>query len=145
MKVKKHVKGKGLTLALLVLLALALAACGGAAEETAETAEEAAGEAMMTELGESGGAVSIVVCAGYIERGWAVPAFDGVTSFEDETGCMVSGKSAAASDEEVALMMEGGFDLVTASGDASLRLIAVGTVQPINTEQIEGWDTVDPR
>ncbi len=139
---KKHVKGKGLTLALLVLLALALAACGGAAEETGE---EAAGEAMMTEIGEGEGAVSIVAWAGYIERGETDPAFDWVTSFEEETGCMVSVKTAATSDEMVALMNEGGFDLVTASGDASLRLISGGTVQPINTDLIEDWDTVDPR
>src|SRR5690606_21971239 len=129
-------------LALLVLLALALAACGGAAEETGE---EAAGEAMMTEIGEGEGAVSIVAWAGYIERGETDPAFDWVTSFEEETGCMVSVKTAATSDEMVALMNEGGFDLVTASGDASLRLISGGTVQPINTDLIEDWDTVDPR
>ena len=33
-------------------------------------------------------------------------------------------KTAATSDEMVALMNQGGYDLVTASGDASLRLIA---------------------
>jgi putative spermidine/putrescine transport system substrate-binding protein len=45
----------------------------------------------------------------------------------------------------VALMNEGGFDLVTASGDASNRLIAGGRVQPINTDLIPSWDTIDPR
>lgn len=42
-------------------------------------------------------------------------------------------------------MNQGGFDIVTASGDASLRLIKGGTVQPINTKLIEAWNTIDPR
>jgi putative spermidine/putrescine transport system substrate-binding protein len=58
---------------------------------------------------------------------------------------MVSIKVAATSDEMVALMNEGGFDLVTASGDASLRLIAGGRVQPINVDLIPSWSTVDER
>jgi putative spermidine/putrescine transport system substrate-binding protein len=45
----------------------------------------------------------------------------------------------------VALMNEGGFDLVTASGDASLRLVAGDRVQPINTDLIPSWSTVDDR
>jgi putative spermidine/putrescine transport system substrate-binding protein len=45
----------------------------------------------------------------------------------------------------VALMNEGGFDLVTASGDASLRLIAGKRVQEINTGLIPSWGTVDAR
>ena len=54
-------------------------------------------------------------------------------------------KTAATSDEMVALMNEGGFDLVTASGDASLRLVAGKRVQPINTALIPNWSTLDPR
>jgi putative spermidine/putrescine transport system substrate-binding protein len=42
-------------------------------------------------------------------------------------------------------MNEGGFDLVTASGDASLRLVAGKRVQPINTDLIPSWKTVDDR
>ncbi len=60
---------------------------------------------------------------GYIERGANDPAYDWVTAFEKETGCKVNVKDAATSDEMVQLMNSGGFDLVTASGDASLRLI----------------------
>jgi len=45
----------------------------------------------------------------------------------------------------VSLMNGGGFDLVTASGDASLRLIAGGTVQEVNTALIPSWGTVDER
>jgi len=58
---------------------------------------------------------------------------------------MVTNKVAATSDEMVALMNEGGFDLVTASGDASLRLVAGKRVQPINVDLIPSWSTVDER
>ncbi|HEY1407557.1 MAG TPA: ABC transporter substrate-binding protein [Promineifilum sp.] len=158
---KKHLTGYLTATAILILLALALVACGGAApeaetpaEETApaeEAAEEPAAEepaaegGMMTEIGEGEGAVNIVAWAGYIERGDTDPDYDWVTQFEADTGCMVNVKTAATSDEMVALMNEGGFDLVTASGDASLRLISGDTVQPINIELIENWGTVDER
>ncbi len=124
---------------LLLLLAVALAACGG------EEAAEDEGPAMVEEIGDGEGQVDIIAWAGYIERGETVPEFDWVTDFEAETGCTVNVKVAATSDEMVALMNEGGFDLVTASGDASLRLISGGRVQPVNIELIENWDTVDPR
>jgi putative spermidine/putrescine transport system substrate-binding protein len=91
------------------------------------------------------GALSIIAWAGYIERGETDAAYDWVTGFEHETGCMVSVKVAATSDEMVALMNEGGFDLVTASGDASNRLISGGKVQEIDIARIPSWSTVDPR
>jgi putative spermidine/putrescine transport system substrate-binding protein len=100
---------------------------------------------MLTELGEPEGQVNIVAWPGYIERGETDPAFDWVTAFEAATGCAVNVKTANTSDEMVALMNEGGFDLVTASGDASLRLVAGGRVQPINPELIPSWGTVDER
>ncbi|OBZ93084.1 spermidine/putrescine ABC transporter substrate-binding protein [Pararhizobium polonicum] len=96
-------------------------------------------------LGKGEGELSIVAWAGYIERGETDKAYDWVTSFEKETGCKVSVKTAATSDEMVALMNEGGFDLVTASGDASLRLVAGKRVQPINTDLIPSFKTVDAR
>jgi len=99
----------------------------------------------MQEIGEGEGQVDIIAWAGYIERGDTDPAFDWATDFEAETGCKVNVKVAATSDEMVALMNEGGFDLVTASGDASLRLISGGKVQEINTALVPRWDTVDPR
>src|SRR5438046_2706456 len=96
-------------------------------------------------LGKGEGAVSIVAWAGYIERGESDKAYDWVTGFEKETGCKVSVKTAATSDEMVALMNEGGFDLVTASGDASLRLVAGNRVQEVNTALIPSWSKIDPR
>jgi putative spermidine/putrescine transport system substrate-binding protein len=101
--------------------------------------------AQMTAVGAGEGEVGIVAWAGYIERGETDKAYDWVTEFESKTGCKVTVKTAATSDEMVALMNEGGFDLVTASGDASLRLIAGGQVQEINTSLVPSWGTVDPR
>ena len=101
--------------------------------------------AQVTAVGDGEGQVNIVAWAGYIERGETDKAFDWVTKFEAASGCKVNVKTAGTSDEMVALMNEGGFDLVTASGDASLRLIAGKRVQPINIDLIPSWNTVDDR
>lgn len=100
---------------------------------------------MLKEIGPGEGQVSIVAWAGYIERGETDKNYDWVTEFEKSTGCKVSVKTAANSDEMVTLMNQGGFDLVTASGDASLRLVAGGKVQPVNTDLIKSWPTIDER
>lgn len=96
-------------------------------------------------IGPGEGFVDIVAWPGYIERGATDKNYDWVTGFEKRTGCKVRIKTAGTSDEMVALMNEGGFDLVTASGDASLRMIAGKRVQEINTALIPSWNKVDPR
>ncbi len=120
-----------------VVVSLLLAACAAPAAPSAGGPLQA--------VGEGEGRVDIVAWAGYIERGDTDPAFDWVTDFEAQTGCMVQVKTAATSDEMVALMTEGGFDVVTASGDASNRLISGGKLQEINIDLIPSWDTVDDR
>ena len=99
----------------------------------------------LDKLGKGEGQVDIVAWPGYIERGQTDKAFDWVTDFEKKTGCKVNVKTAGTSDEMVALMNEGGFDLVTASGDASMRLIAGKRVQPINVNLIPSFKNVDQR
>jgi putative spermidine/putrescine transport system substrate-binding protein len=101
--------------------------------------------ARMDKIGKGEGAVDIVAWPGYIERGESDKAYDWVTGFEKATGCKVSVKTAGTSDEMVALMNEGGFDLVTASGDASMRLIAGKRVQEVNISLIPGYKNIDPR
>lgn len=96
-------------------------------------------------IGEGEGALSIVAWGGYIERGETDKNYDWVTGFEQATGCKVSAKIAATSDEMVALMNEGGFDVVTASGDASLRLVFGNQVQEINPALIPSWNKIDER
>jgi putative spermidine/putrescine transport system substrate-binding protein len=120
-------------------IAVAAAAFSIAAAGTATAAE------MRSEIGAGEGQVDIVAWPGYIERGETDKNFDWVTDFEKATGCKVNIKTAGTSDEMVALMNEGGFDLVTASGDASLRLIHGKRVQPVNTALIKDWGTVDER
>ncbi len=101
--------------------------------------------AQVKKLGKGEGAVDIIAWPGYIERGETDKQYDWVTGFEQKSGCKVRVKTAGTSDEMVALMNEGGFDLVTASGDASLRLISGKRVQPINTALVPSWKSVDER
>jgi putative spermidine/putrescine transport system substrate-binding protein len=123
---------------LSLVIALLMAACAPAAQPAAEGGP-------MTEIGAGEGSVSIVAWAGYIESGETDPNYDWVTDFETATSCQVDVKVAATSDEMVALMTEGGFDLVTASGDASNRLISAGLVQEVNTDLIPSFSAVDER
>lgn len=120
-------------LVLFVLTTFVLSACGGGGGGGAVASGDLEGE------------VSIISWAGYIERGETDPNYDWVTQFETETGCKVTNKTAATSDEMVALMNEGGFDLVTASGDASNRLISGGRVQELDLSRIPSYEKIDPR
>ena len=95
----------------------------------------------LTSLDKPEGRLDIIAWPGYIERGQTDKQYDWVSQFEKDTGCQVNVKTAATSDEMVSLMAKGGYDLVTASGDASLRLIMGKRVQPINTALIENWKT----
>ena len=91
-------------------------------------------------IGKGEGALNIVAWEGYAEDAWIKP-------FETETGCKVNRKYAGSSDEMVALMRQGGgaeYDLVSASGDASLRLIYGGDVQPIDTKLIPDFENFVP-
>ncbi|GGP27925.1 ABC transporter substrate-binding protein [Silvimonas amylolytica] len=105
----------------------------------------AAFAAPVSTLGKSEGQVNIIAWPGYIERGESDKKYDWVTEFEKATSCKVNVKTAATSDEMVSLMNQGGYDLVTASGDASLRLVYGKKVQEINTALIPSWHTVEKR
>lgn len=131
----------------IVALLLALTLCGCAAAAQPPGSGDSAGTNGNADqsIGQGEGALSIVAWAGYIERGETNKAYDWVTPFENNTGCKVSVRIAATSDEMVALMNERGFDLVVASGDASLGLILSNQVQEINTALIPSWNKVDPR
>jgi putative spermidine/putrescine transport system substrate-binding protein len=95
--------------------------------------------------GELEGRLDIVAWPGYIERGETDAAYDWVTGFETKTGCKVNVKTAGTSDEMVSLMTQGGYDLVTASGDASVRLIRGNTVQPVDVTRVPSYASVDAR
>ncbi len=95
-----------------------------------------------TELGAAEGEVNLVAWAGYVEDGSTDPKVDWVTDFEKKTGCQVNVKIGNTSDEMVQLMRTGQYDAVSASGDATLRLIDGGDVAPVNTDLIPNYADV---
>jgi putative spermidine/putrescine transport system substrate-binding protein len=96
-------------------------------------------EGAMTELGAGEEALEVVAWAGYVEDGSNNPDIDWVSSFEEATGCQVNVTLGNTSDEMFTLMQSGNYDLVSASGDASNRLISAGSVQPINLNLIPNY------
>ena len=117
----------------------------GAASGSAGSAGSgaASGSAPAPAAGE--GQLDIIAWPGYLERGETDKKYDWITQYEKDTGCKVNVKTAATSDEMVALMNQGGYDLVTASGDASLRLIHGKKVQPVDLTKVPAYATVDER
>jgi len=93
-------------------------------------------------LGTGEGQVNVIAWAGYVENGTNDPKVDWVTGFEKSTGCKVNVKLGATSDEMVTLMKTGEYDTVSASGDASLRLIYGGDVAPVNTDLVANYKDV---
>ena len=92
-------------------------------------------------IGKGEGTLNVVAWEGYTQPQWVKP-------FEQQTGCQVHAKYAGSSDEMVTLMRQGGgsqYDLVSASGDASLRLIRGGNVAPVNVALIPGWKDFIPQ
>ncbi len=138
-------------LAGVALLALT-AACGtssGDGNEGDPASEEQGGFTapdlpMAEELGDYEGELSVLAWPGYAEDGSTDKAVDWVTPFEEETGCQVDVKYFGTSDEAVTLMQSGEYDVVSASGDASLRLIASADAEPVNTDLIENYADVWP-
>jgi putative spermidine/putrescine transport system substrate-binding protein len=117
--------------ALLVGLGLVAAACASPAPS-----------GMLEQLGEGEGELNLVIWAGYAERGENDPAYDWVTPFEEETGCQVNTTDMTDSGNGVDLMQTGEYDGISASGDATLRLIAAGTVAPVNVELIPNYEQI---
>jgi putative spermidine/putrescine transport system substrate-binding protein len=132
------------TLAACTVLALATA-CGGASADKGGggggTFTPPKLSAQKT-LGKTEGAVNLIAWAGYAEDGSNDKSVDWVTPFEKETGCQVNTKVAGTSDEMVSLMKTGQYDAVSASGDASLRLIASGDAVPVNTDLVPNYKDV---
>ena len=95
-------------------------------------------------IGAGEGKLNIVNWAGYAEDGSSDPKVDWVSAFEKDSGCQVNSKVAATSDEMVTLMRTGQYDGVSASGNASVRLIAGGDVRPIDTAILTAWPDIDP-
>lgn len=112
----------------------ALAACGSSDDDKKTDAVE--------KLGEFEGEVSILAWPGYVEDGTNDPKVDWVSAFEKDTGCQVTSKAYGTSDEALNLAKTGDYDVIAASGDLSLRLIASDEAQAINTDLVPNYENV---
>jgi putative spermidine/putrescine transport system substrate-binding protein len=95
-------------------------------------------------IGKGEGALNIIVWAGYAENGSNDPTVDWVTPFQKQTGCIVNAKIAGTSDEMVSLMQTGQYDGVSASGNATLRLMVGGAAAPVNTKLLTNYADINP-
>ncbi len=120
----------------------ALVACSGADGDTGSLSIEVPDLPVHKALGEGEGQVNIIAWPGFVEDGTNNPDADWVTAFTEETGCVVNRKLGETSDQMVTLMRTGDYDLVSASGDASLRMIAGGDVAPLNLDLIPNFGDV---
>ena len=121
----------------LAALAIVAAACGDDETPSGETGGAIEPAKTYDSIGETEGSLELIAWAGYVEDGTSEGGadFDWVTPFEDKTGCQVNVTYGDTSDEMVTLMRQGGgtvYDGVSASGDASNRLIAGGDVGAVD-------------
>jgi putative spermidine/putrescine transport system substrate-binding protein len=99
-------------------------------------------EAPVPTIGPGEGALNLVIWTGYAERGANDPAYDWVTPFENTTGCQVNTTDMTDSNNGVSLMQSGNYDGISASGDATTRLIQGGYVAPIDTRMLPNYANV---
>ena len=119
--------------AVLAVMAVGVSACGSSSSSTASST-------LPTSVGAGEGELNLIAWEGYAQPEWVKP-------FEKATGCVVHAKYAGSSDEMVALMRQAGgqYDMVSASGDASLRLIRGGNVQEMNVALVPEWKNFIPQ
>jgi putative spermidine/putrescine transport system substrate-binding protein len=97
-------------------------------------------------IGDGEGQVKVLAWPGYVEDGTTSPDVDWVSSFEQETGCQVTVQTFGTSDEAFTLFQTNPeeYDVISASGDATLRLVAGGFVQPVNVDLIPSYADIFP-
>lgn len=137
------------------VVALSVAGCGGSSSSGSSSGAAPSASAFAGPVGKGEGQVNVLAWPGYAEDGSTDPKVDWVTPFEQKTGCQVNVKTFATSNEAFDLMKKGGYDVVSASGDASLRMVYGDLVQPVNTSLVPNyadifaglknkqWNTVD--
>jgi putative spermidine/putrescine transport system substrate-binding protein len=144
--------------AICSLAAMLATACGGSSSSSSSSAAGGAsaggaassaaaapgGAAYAGPVGDGEGQLNVLAWPGYAENGSTDPTVDWVTPFEKASGCKVNVKAFGTSDEAVKLMQGGGWDVVSASGDATLRLIYGDTVQPVNTDLVPNYADIFP-
>jgi putative spermidine/putrescine transport system substrate-binding protein len=126
-------------LGLLVGAAIVAAACGTGATPSPTFS-------LPTSVGEGEGELTVLAWPGYAENGSTDETVDWVTPFEDATGCKVTVQVFGTSDEAFSLFSTNPtkYDVVSASGDASLRLVRAGYVQPVNVDLVPSYADIFP-
>jgi putative spermidine/putrescine transport system substrate-binding protein len=113
----------------------ALVACGGSSNSSSTKAKG-------PDLAKKGeGQVNMVIWEGYADKSFA-------NRFQQETGCKVNAVPAGTSDEMFTKFRSGGggqYDLVSPSGDASLRLIKSGAVAPLDKSKLTNFNDLAPQ
>jgi putative spermidine/putrescine transport system substrate-binding protein len=112
----------------LLAVMLLFAGCGSSSDSSSNGEE-------LKKVGKGEGSLDLISWAGYVEPEWTKP-------FEQKTGCKVNDKIAGTSDEMVQLMRSGQYDGVSASGNASARLVEGGDVDPVNVSLVPNYKTV---
>ncbi len=118
----------------LATMVVAVSACGSSSSSSSSAS-------LPTKIGKGEGQLNLVAWEGYAQPEWVKP-------YEAQTGCKVHAKYAGSSDEMVTLMRQGGggqYDMVSASGDASLRLIRGGEVTAMNVALVPEWKNFIPQ
>src|ERR1700724_1470220 len=117
---------------ILGAMTIGAAACGSSSSSSSS---------LPTKIGNGEGQLNVVAWEGYAQPEWVKP-------FEAATGCQVHAKYAGSSEKMATLMRRGGgseYDMVSASGDASLRLISGGNVRAMNVDLVPEWKNFIPQ
>src|SRR2546421_11316589 len=122
----------GMSAVIAVAAAVILAACGSSSSSSSGTARNTH---MLQSLGKTEGQLNLIEWPGYVQPQWVKP-------FEQQTGCQVHNKDAGTSDQMVLLMRTGQYDGVSASGNATERLVDGGDVSPVNVKLVPNYATI---
>jgi putative spermidine/putrescine transport system substrate-binding protein len=126
--------------AALAAAVMVVSACGSGTTPTASpqaTVAPTQAIKIVDSIGPGEGELDLIVWPGYAESGANVKEYDWVHPFEKDTGCQVKTiTEAGSSDEMVTLMRQPGYDGLSASGDATVRLISEGRIAAVDVEKL---------
>jgi putative spermidine/putrescine transport system substrate-binding protein len=141
-KPHRRLLGWGAAAFLVGALAAVAAGCGSSGGG-GKASSTSTGPSLPSSIGKGEGKLNLIEWPYYSD-----PAF--AKKFTQQTGCVIHRKDAGSSNQMVSLMRAGGgggggqWDLVSASGDASLRLIKGGDVKPVNVDLVPSWKNFIP-
>jgi putative spermidine/putrescine transport system substrate-binding protein len=133
--------------AVATLIVAAAAGCGGGSSSSGSAGSSSNGQVFpqggngvpeLTRIGKTEGQLNLIAWQGYTEKNVVAP-------FEAQTGCQVHVTYGQTSDQMVTLMLSGRYDGVSASGDATNRLIDGKEVAPIDTKLIPDFSQISSK